>query len=586
MAAAVMTLPRHPGSAPSRSSHRGLQGRASRREPVILFLAAVVVYALVGGLMAGHNVIFADALSRVGNAVYVLYSRDPHLPAMGFVWNPLPSLSLLPLLPFKGLWPSLITVGLAGVVQSVLCMAGTVVALAACLRKLSVPTVARLVLVAVFAVQPMILLYAGSGLSEPMFMLFLAITTSQMLSWIRDRGVGSLVGAGLGLGGAYLTRYEAIAPAAAVALLVAIVTWFRSRGSGRSKLHATVNDVALVAAPFLFTFVMWAVMAKVIVGEWFPTFTSAYGNSAQVTSGSGSIKSVIGTTPAQIGVYVGRQITALAPLFVILLLVALVVAIYRRDVSAVVGPTVFGAVLAFDELAALSGLSFGWLRFQIMVIPLTVLSCGTILGAVFGKRSTSRGGADTGARLIGSKSRQLRGFSRHRLPTQLLITVLALVAVTVAVPTQLSVLVNSSSGLAREESPMLRSLLMPNLASHEDKKSLLIFQTERSIAADLDRLNLPDGSVLTDTAYAYSVVLASERPRQFVITSDLDFVGAVADPTGHHVQYLLVPGRNLGPADALRRHWPSLYDNGAGLSTLVRTYRGAFFGDWRLYQVN
>jgi len=149
---------------------------------------------------------------------------------------------------------------------------------------------------------------------------------------------------------------------------------------------------------------------------------------------------------------------------------------------------------------------------------------------------------------------------------------------------QIGTLTNTQTGLAREESPMLHSAISPDLATHEEQRSLLIFQTERQIAAYIDTLNPGDGTVLTDTAYAYSVVMTSSRPHQFVITSDLDFAGAVADPAGHRVKYLLVA--SLGAADALKVQWPDLYDNGGGISTLVQTFSGAFFGDWRLYRVN
>ena len=92
--------------------------------------------------------------------------------------------------------------------------------------------------------------------------------------------------------------------------------------------------------------------------------------------------------------------------------------------------------------------------------------------------------------------------------------------------------------------------------------------------------------MLTDTAYAYSIVMASRRPTQFVITSDLDFQGAVADPAGHGVKYLLVPAPELGPADAVGHHWPGLFQNGAGIATEVQHFQGAFYGDWKLYRVN
>src|SRR6202050_1846458 len=46
-----------------------------------------------------------DAVARMANGFYVLYSRDPHLAAIGFLWNPLQSvLDIVPLL-FKDLWP-------------------------------------------------------------------------------------------------------------------------------------------------------------------------------------------------------------------------------------------------------------------------------------------------------------------------------------------------------------------------------------------------------------------------------------------------------------------------------------------------
>jgi hypothetical protein len=40
--------------------------------------------------------------------------------------------------------------------------------------------------------------------------------------------------------------------------------------------------------------------------------------------------------------------------------------------------------------------------------------------------------------------------------------------------------------------------------------------------------------------------MASSRPTQFVIISDRDFAGAVADPAGDGVRYLLVPAPELG----------------------------------------
>src|SRR3982074_579514 len=89
-------------------------------------------FALAGSLAAatylvfGVHVVIGDALSRVANAQYVLFSRDPHLAAIGFVWNPLPSLVELIVLPFRSLWPVLAQVGFAANLMSALFMAGAV----------------------------------------------------------------------------------------------------------------------------------------------------------------------------------------------------------------------------------------------------------------------------------------------------------------------------------------------------------------------------------------------------------------------------------------------------------------------------
>jgi hypothetical protein len=577
MAAQIMTLPRRvPVQVPSdRVAPSARRVRPS--EPVVLFLAFAALYLGVAALLVSRNIIFADAMSRVGNAYYVLYSRDPHLPAVGFVWNPLPSLVLLPILPFKAVAPGLVALGFAGNIQSAVMMAATVVAMGSCLRKIGVPRLPRLVVLVLFGVQPMILLYAGSGLSEPMLMFFLTVTVSCLISWLQGRrSVGHLVGAGLALGFAYMTRYEAIAPALSVALLVAAVSYLRAHGSQRERLATVCNDVILVAGPFLFAFALWMAMGKILVDQWLPTFSSVYGNSAQVRSGSASIQSVTGNTALETSDYIGRQINGLAPLLLVLVVAAAVLAVRRRSLVVLAGPAVYGAVSAFSALVLLLHSSFGWLRFQIMVIPLAALLAGTVV--VLAQKAAPRPEAGT---LLGGSP-----WTALRLRAPVLATAVVSMCLAAALPVQLQTLTTTSTGLAREESPMLHSAISPEQATAEERRSLLIYRTEREIAGYIDRLNAGEGTVLADTAYAYSVVMASRDPKQFVVTSDLDFAGAVTDPRGHGVRYLLVPAPELGHSDALQGQWPGLYADGAGIATLEQTFDGAFFGDWRLYRVN
>ena len=64
-----------------------------RRSGTLLFSALAMLYFAIGYLLVmRYNLFDPDATSRVANADYVISSRDPHLSAIGFVWNPLPSL--------------------------------------------------------------------------------------------------------------------------------------------------------------------------------------------------------------------------------------------------------------------------------------------------------------------------------------------------------------------------------------------------------------------------------------------------------------------------------------------------------------
>lgn len=555
---------------PSAASAHVRSRRPHVRESLVLGAAALVVYVVVGTLMARSNFVFGDSVARVANAFYVLFSRDPHLPAMGFVWNPLPSLVVLPILPLKGVFPALAVRGFAGVIQSAVCMAGSVGVLAACLRKLGVSRGARLALAAIFAVQPMVLIYAGSGESEPMLIMFLLLTINSLLSWLRDtQRAGSLVAVGLFLGLAYLTRYEAVASAAAVATVVAVVSFRRATGGRERRWHIAANDLMLAMGPFAFAFVLWAGASKVIVGEWFPTFASEYGNSAQVATNWQYIGEQVGGTPgARLG-FAFTQTVALAPLFIVLLAVAMLLAVRRRDGRIVPAVFVLGSVMVFNAGTLIAGQSFGWLRFQMYVIPLTALLAGAVVGHLRGP-ARSRG-HDGQPEASGNRA-------RVRLATAAVIA-----AVAVGLVTQAIVLTDPTSYLAREEAGKTTAMLRPPAPS-SDPGVLDQFVAERRIAAYLDRMGPGSGSVLTDSAAAFPVIVASTDPRQFVITSDFDFESAVADPAADHVHYALISDSTQ---DSLRE-WPGQFRAGGGSLALVKHWSGVprlGYPSWDLYRV-
>lgn len=59
------------------------------REPAAVFASSLLLYSWIGWL--GAYVIqtyTADGLARTGQAFAVLFGRDPHLAAIGFIWGP------------------------------------------------------------------------------------------------------------------------------------------------------------------------------------------------------------------------------------------------------------------------------------------------------------------------------------------------------------------------------------------------------------------------------------------------------------------------------------------------------------------
>lgn len=71
--------------------------------------------------------------------------------------------------------------------------------------------------------------------------------------------------------------------------------------------------------------------------------------------------------------------------------------------------------------------------------------------------------------------------------------------------------------------------------------------------------------MLTDTVLAFGVITASDNPKQFVITSDTDFVKILNNPSESGVEYILtVPNEERGVADAINRRYPTMYETGSG----------------------
>ncbi|ORB25272.1 ABC transporter [Mycolicibacterium parafortuitum] len=549
---------------------------AHRQAKFVLFAVALITYTIVGyWLQVQNGYILGDSLSRVSAAQAVLFSRQPHVAAIGFIFTPLTALLQLPVVWFSPWWPALTESAFAGTLISAPFMAGAVVQIASIGFDRGLPRMFVLIVTAVFALNPMIVFYGANGMSEAPFLFFTVWAVRRLILWITDDDVHHLVTAGgIAMAMAYLTRYDAVACIAVAGFIVAITTYLRAPSPPR--VRRALLRLLIVSGPGFLAFIGWAAASWLITGEAFAQFTSQYGNTAILRqTGGGSTEGL-----ASGFAFAAVCITALAPTLFPITGFALSLRWRRPSWTVLLVPTaMYGAILGFQAFSYADGATFGFLRFYIIAVPFaaTLAMLAVPEGEVI---SWKRPGRFAPAAPPVPRTRRPR--AAH---------VAVAIALTLSLPTTLWAM-RSPRHAPQEyalEVLLFDLTLDTSDRSADQRRIAATFSTERKVADRIDEMNLPPSSILTDTLYGFAVVAASSNPETFVVPTDTDFVKILNDPVGNGVRYLLtVPHEGRGIADALNQRYPTLYENGAEVATLEAEIHND--GDnqpvWRLYRVN
>jgi len=512
-----------------------------------LFGLLTLLYFTVGAvLMLRYNIFEGDGASRVANASFTLFSRHPHLSALGFVWNPLPGMVEIPILELSRWWPELRTHGLAGALQSALFTAGAALMIRRIAFDRGVGDFWRRAAIAGFALNPVIVAYGGSGMSEAGMVFCLLWCTRRLLRWVGSAHIGDLAWAGIALGCGYLVRYEMVPAAAGAMGLVVAVTL--TRYEGRARIDAAVLSALIAAFPIAVAVLLWALAGWVINGELFAQLSSRYGNAAQVdvARAHGYLAPAWPT--------IAQRLFAMQPFVGIAALVALTRSVLTRSADALVPLATFGTVLAFSVWGQHSGTTFGFVRYYVAAIPMVIV---VALACWRPAPAPSRPGA-------------------------VLISLSVLVAIPVTAASMLNPVIGNHQLLFG-----ISSLLGRSGTAAADPWFRRLSVDERLIADYLDRKSLPEGSVLTDTFTTWGLAQASENPRQFVITSDYDFGPKLNRPWATGVRYIVITHGGNATLDAINQRYPTMWTNGAGIADLVYSGRGAFGQEqYRIYRVH
>lgn len=508
-----------------------------------LFAALSVVYTVVGCVMVlRYNITEGDGISRVANAGYALWSNDPHLSAMGFVWGPLPSIVELPVLQLSAWWPELRTHGLAGVVQSACFTAGCAVLIRLIAIDRSTPVGWQWIAVACFALNPMIVIYAGTGMSEAAMLFCILWAVRYLLRWLDSPRVFDLASVGLALSVGYLVRYETLIAGAGAGALVAAATFHRTVPAQR--LAATALNVMVVLFPVGATFILFAAAGWIMTGEAFAIISSDYGNSNQI-----AVALERGYTNAYTdGPLLANRLFSIQPLIGIGLIIAAAQSFWTRRVDPLVPVGGFGAVLAFAAWGQYTGSTFGWFRYFMAAIPMVIVIALVLWSPAHPARGRWR--VDSAWTRLGAAM----------LGTSLF----------VGIPVTAKSLLDPDINVGATSVLGVASLFAPDRYPPEQRFDRRVGIDDRLVAGYLDAKELPPRTVLLDTFQTWWLWLSSDNLKQFVITSDYDFVSALNRPWESGIRYIVLtnPATNVA-VDAITKRYPTMWDQGAGMGELM-----------------
>jgi hypothetical protein len=195
----------------------------------------------------------------------------------------------------------------------------------------------------------------------------------------------------------------------------------------------------------------------------------------------------------------------------------------------------FVSILGLQFLMLMKGTSYGWFRYFMYVLPITV------------------------AWLPYELSRVKRSIVNYSI-------VLAGMAATCVILTQ--------------------ALMNPQIAPDENKylhaaQYAADQQVEKEVAQFLDT-QMDGANILMDSYSAYAVILNSRHPEKFLITSDTAFRDSLHNPYKMGVDFILSPKPNKSSAlSADNQLYPDFYEKGAPWCVPYKE----FGGRWKLYKV-
>ncbi len=501
-----------------------------------IFIVVFVLELGVGYYLASiYGFMSGDASSRVANAFYVLYSREPGLANIGFVWNPLPSLMQLVILVFYPIFPALASEGLAAVILSALFAALTAVLIMMAGRKYGLSKWLTLVFAILYSFNPYIFYYGANGLTEVIFIYFINLAVLQMLLWMDNDAPRPLVVAALALALAFWTRYETVFFGAALAVAVLIWILHIKEDPVKERLKEAEGSWVLLLTPVVYSGLLWIFFNYIIMGDGFYFLTSSYSNlgQAELLMEDEKFANMV-YNPIAVLIFVAKRFWYFSiPLLLVLLIRAIERRLFKWDIVLLVILAV--SIPSMQIFLLLKGGTAAWIRYYMYVFPITAIWIPYEISKMRFRK-------------IGA-----------------------------------GVLI---AGMAISSVVMFNMMNDPTVASDEYEafrfNKLYAEQQAGNDVMTYVREQMHDEMILTDSFSSFRIIMGSGNPKQFVITSDSDFAESLEEPYNHDIDYVLIPNPEaVLSLDGVNQKYPGLYAEGAEWATLHKEFNGF----WKLYKV-
>lgn len=519
--------------------------------PIALLAWAVYSAAAVWMTECLHLEI-GDSMSRMADARAMLFSRDPHLAAIGLYWMPLPTVGQL---PFMLILSPLRHAELSGPLACAFVGAVGVVVMAEICWVMGLSRRLAIALTLAYAFNPIVVYTNGNGMSEAWLFCTLAVAMLGFLRWSRYHRTVDLAILGVGLALVALTRYEGFVLAPVLAVIAALndgkphpriqsSRLFLADCGGRWRRWLTTALVIVV--PTYFVLALWMLMNYVIARN------PLYWYDLQKATGHTTRKSysyLPAHHPIPIVGYVLQMILAVIPALV------------------VIGPLLLLRRKYHDFLTGLGILAGA------AVWPLIVL-----VGIFVNESAGAPRYFEPTTVFIAVGAIWLAASPRPKAPTRRRTLAVALVGVLVLGAVAGTVGLENPARTGTERENQFFSRILGHHLAPLPADALSEAQSWKTLARALDAKLTPGNKVLVDVSAQKeaSAFVFTRYPSRYIVNSDRDYERIVADTTGQFDFLLLALPQGGVAAQG------DEYDQ---FKAIVTTTTGGTWVKWRTFNV-